>query len=451
MVRRAEHLGTLLGLAMAMGCGRVGFDHIDLVGELPPDGSDADWVFLDKSQPSFDQGEYGAGTAQLAWSGEQVEFAGAPPFAPNGIGVYISAPFDTGNREAVWETLAWIPSAPHGKPLPDVGATDSGYSEGAVSMADNILLLHLDDTTLNQDAVVADSSGENHNGRIVLDGEVANSTGGEFHDALDLDRDAWVSLDGNYFDYGTSDFTYSVWVKMRPCADSNDNKIALGGAGTNDRPHMWLGSLCPEQCPEGDHAFMNFLDDSRNGPSLSVCSGVRLDDGEWHHLAGVKRGHTAPAAVVHLYVDGNEVDADSYDYGANSFTYNAGEIRLGSFNLSDPQYHTRIVVDEAAIWKRALGDAEITALYRRGAVDLGFQIRVCSDNCNTTSFVGPDGTGATYFSEADLAGAAGSQEGNLAALELVGSTAQYRARFSSAASDVSPGMRQVSLKARRPQ
>jgi hypothetical protein len=285
MVRSKEHLGALLGLAVAMGCGRLGYDHLDENPNTGDTDAQADWVFLDNSQASFDLGDYAGSTVQLVWNGEQVEFAGSPPFDTTGFGLYVSAPFDTGDETAVWETLSWIPEAPHGKPLPELGASDSGYASGGASMADNILLLHMDDTTLAQDSLVIDMSGSDHDGRIILDGQQASSIGGEFNDAFDLDRDAWVSLDGNYFDFGTSDFTYSVWVKMYPCSDSNDNKIALGGAGTNDRPHMWLGSLCPEQCPGGDHAFMNFLDDSRDGPSLSVCSGVRLDDGQWHHLA----------------------------------------------------------------------------------------------------------------------------------------------------------------------
>ena len=444
-----EHVAFLLGLIAAVGCGRVGFDKINAEDGSETDAQ-TDWIFVDKTQDAFDLGDYGAGMTQLTWDGIQVEFAGSPPYDASGFGLFVSATFDTGDKNAVWESLSWIPNAPQGRPLPELGAADSGYAEGGIDMRNNILLLHLDESAATQDAPVFDKSGEGHEGRIILDGETATSIGGEFNRALDLDRDAWVSLDGNYFDFGTSDFTYSVWVKMRPCAESNDNRIAMGGAGTNDRPHMWIGSLCPETCLGGDGAFMNFLDDSRNGPTLNVCSGINLGDGDWHHLAGVKRGHTAPAALVHLYVDGKEVDATSYDFGANSFTYNAGEVRLGSFNLNDPQYHTSIVVDEAAIWKRALSDVEITSLYRRGAASIGFQIRVCAEACGTEEFVGPDGTGATFFRETDLTGESGSQVGNLSALGLVGSRAQYRARFSTADPAYSPGLRKVSLSARRP-
>lgn len=422
-------------------CGRLGFET-----DTPT------LVFVDGDQAAFDRGTYDAGPAVLAWRDGQLTFASEPPFDPSQIGIYVSQPFETGDDRTVWDTLAWVPTGPQGRPLADGGAPDDGYAEGGVNMADNILLLHLDGAGAPDDAsTVADASGHLHHGRIVLAGQTAQHVAGEFNQALDLQRDAWVSLDGSYFDLGTSDFTYAIWVKMFDCAQSNDNRVAMGGAGASDTPHMWIGALCPDPCASRDGAFMNFLDSSRVGPSLSACTGVVLDDGAWHHLAGVKQGHTAPAALVRLYVDGREVAADSFDFGATTFTYDGGEIRLGSFNLNDPQYHTRIIVDEAAIWKRTLDAAEIAALYRRGAVGLELQFRVCPDRvCDTEPFLGPDGTSGTYFTEADLAGAAGGQRDNLSALGLVGSVAQYRVRFSTAATLLSPGLVRVSLEAALP-
>lgn len=440
--RLGRSTGWLAALVLIAGCGRLGFD-----------GQGArTWSFVDEDQAGFDLGRYDAGSVTLAWSGGEVQLAGSPPFDRASHGMYISRPFDTGDDTAIWETLAWVPDAPLGRPLPAAGGGDVGYVEAAVSMADNILLLNLDgEGDVAHDEVVADRSGRNHDGRIVLAGQSARHIAGAFGQALDLDRDAWVTLDGNFFDFGTGDFTYSVWLKNFDCAASNDNRIAMGGAGAGDAPHMWIGALCPDPCGANrDGAFMNFLDSSRNGPSLSPCTGVALEDGQWHHLAGVKRGHAAPAAVVTLYVDGREVATTGHDFGASTLTYNAGEIRLGGFNLGGTTYNTRIVVDEAAIWKRALAPDEVEALYRRGAVHLELQIRICADGtCDDEPFRGPDGTAQTSFTEADLAGATGDQRANLVALGLVGPVAQYRARFSTEFATVSPGLRRVTLEARR--
>jgi len=414
----------VVGLA---GCGRFGFE--------------SQYVFTDDTQVEFDRGTYDAGTAALAWRGDRVALASAP-FDTTGVGVYLSRPFDTGDDAAGWETLAVTPVAPHGRALLGGGAAEQGYAEDNADMTGDVLLLHLDGMSVADGGAVSDSSGHAHDGQMIFDGQGASQVAGAFGQALDISRDAYVTLDGNYFDFGAGDVTYAVWVKMFDCSQSNDNRIAIGGAGAGDSPHAWLGALCPEQCPGGDGAYMNIYDATRSGASVSACSGVRLDDGAWHHLASVKQGH-APA-TLRLYVDGREVGTAVHDYGAGQFTYDAGEIRLGSFNLNDPQYHTRIVVDEAAIWKRALAPTELAALHRRGALRLEVQVRACPDGtCDTEPFVGPDGTPATTFTEHALDQE--DQRGNLAALSLDGAVAQYRATFSTASRAASPGLVRVTM------
>lgn len=428
----------LLALLAASGCGRIGF------------GEDTStYRFTDADQAAFDRGSYDTGAAPLVYQDGRVQLAGPGPWARADVGIYVSRVFDTGDPQARWHTLAWTGAAPQGRPLPDGEGADPGYGDAGLQMATNILLLHFDGTGDTTDGDrVPDASGRLHHGDLVQDGQGARYTAGVFGAALEIDRDAWVHLDGNYFDYGTDDFTYAVWTKMFDCAQSNDNRIALGGAGAGDTPHMWIGVLCPDACPGRDGAFMNFLDSTRTGGSLQTCTGVVLDDGNWHLLAGVKRGHTNPAASLALYVDGREVATTTFDYGGGTFTYDDGEIRLGGFNLGGAQYNTRIVVDEAAIWKRALDAGEIAALYRRGAVRLELQFRACADGaCDSEPFVGPDGTTATYFTEEDLAGAPGTQEDNLAALGLVGALGQYRVRFATAAPETSPTLLSVTLAA----
>jgi hypothetical protein len=59
-------------------------------------------------------------------------------------------------------------------------------------------------------------------------------------------------------------------------------------------------------------------------------------------------------------------------------------------------------IDELAVLARAVNEEEMRSMYLRGALQVRYRVRTCDDiACDTESFVGPDGTTATYFSEAD--------------------------------------------------
>ncbi len=423
----------LLVLALG-GCGRLGFSD-----QQQPSSS-----FIDEGPATFDQGTY---EGSLGWHDDQLSLAG-PPFDTSAPAVYTSRPFDTGDDTAVWTTLAWIPVGPYGRPLPDDGGIETGYRTNNADMTGNLLLLHLDSEAIANSTAVPDTSGGQHDGTMKFVGGGASPAPGVFGGGFDIARDAYVSMPGTDFDFGTGDVTFAIWVQMFDCTESNDNRIAMGGEGPSGTPHLWIGSACPEQCPGNDSA--NWIVSAKRGTtneaSISSCSGISLVQAGWHLLVGTKVGHSS--ATLHLYVDGREVGFTNHDYGTASFDYTSGEIRLGSFNLGDPQYNTRIVVDEASIWRRALSSDEVRALYQRGALHLELQVRACADGvCDTEPFVGPDGTDATFFSEADLAGEPGTEHDNLTALNLRGAIGQYRVRFATASEIASPGLLRVEMTA----
>jgi hypothetical protein len=423
---------ALVLLAVAA-CGRLGFDDTDT----------PQYVFVDDGQALFDRGTYDTGAIPLAWRDGRVELAGAGPFTRADVGLFVSRIFDTSDPAAVWQTLAYRSPWPQ-RPLPDNEASDVGYAQGDLRMVNNILLLHHDgagDTTDGD--IVPDASGQLHHGNIVHAGEFARYRPGLFGSALEKDRDSWVRFDGNYFDYGTTGFTYATWVKLFDCSQSRSHREVIGGAGAGDTPHMWIGVRCPDTCPGRDGFHMNWLDNTRMGGSVAGCSGVVLDDGNWHLIVGTKSGHTNPAAKLSVYVDGMHAASTTHDYGGGTFSYDAGEIRIGSFNLSDPLYNAPMIVDETAIWKRTLDDQEIQDLFRRGAVRIELQFRACDDAaCDAEPFVGPDGTTATYF--------VSDGEHDIAALGLTGRFSQYRARLSTAMPAVSPQLLAVTIAARKP-
>jgi hypothetical protein len=97
-----------------------------------------------------------------------------------------------------------------------------------------------------------------------------------------------------------------------------------------------------------------------------------------------------------LYVDGGvaltATDVTSFSHALDVVVGRLGKTRdLGYFEG---------LVDELAVFDRPLTQQEVTDFFQRGALRLQFQARACDDGlCAGESFVGPDGTPHTYYSE----------------------------------------------------
>ena len=81
----------------------------------------------------------------------------------------------------------------------------------------------------------------------------------------------------------------------------------------------------------------------------------------------------------------------------------SAEATIGGNTFGAPlqrRFHGRI--DEVVIYNRALSAQEVEALYHRGVLRMGYQVRSCDDpDCDTELFVGPDGTVDSFYSELD--------------------------------------------------
>lgn len=121
-------------------------------------------------------------------------------------------------------------------------------------------------------------------------------------------------------------------------------------------------------------------------------------DTDWHHIAATYTG-----LRMNIYIDGvwNATTVDTsfliasssnplligQTYDTSAFDGGINEFFGGS-------------IDEFAIYNRALSYTEIKDHYKRGAVRLKYQVRSCDDAvCAGESFIGPDGTAGTFYSE----------------------------------------------------
>jgi len=322
-------------------------------------------------------------------------------------GAFVSRVFDA-QTPVDWTALEWTPRAPYSKPLPDDGADESGYDQGNISMADNVLLLHFDiGVGVVPGDAIEDTSGRDHPASVLGMGSVAAADPAIFTEGIALTPANSVEVDVSNttdFQFGESDFTWSMWARGGgPCysksGSASPNQVYMGieeGPGSGGA-HMWLGCYNPAAgvCgATGGDGRVGSTMTAQIGDGLgSICGGPELIDDQWHHLALVKSGHDN--ATLTLWFDGQLVETTTVDYALPILFSADRPLQLG--RLSEG-YNATVELDEVAVFRRALSPPEIADLHLRGALQLAFQVRACdTPDCDGVPFVGPESEEAAVF------------------------------------------------------
>lgn len=150
------------------------------------------------------------------------------------------------------------------------------------------------------------------------------------------------------FDLGSGDFTIQVWANLNnPLNVDNNSPILIekfygpGGPG-------WTFYLWPNQ--------LNFYS---NGQQL-LTAGVNLPTGVWQDYVVERSGNT-----LRMYFNGGLVNTISF---GGSLGNTVNPLLIGARNAQDGRNFTMNgLMDEIAIWNRALSQGEITALWNNGA------------------------------------------------------------------------------------
>ncbi|MCO4754552.1 MAG: LamG domain-containing protein [Bacteriovoracaceae bacterium] len=208
-----------------------------------------------------------------------------------------------------------------------------------------------------------------------------------FSNALKFDRtndDALNFGSSPSLDF-TGDFTVSFWMKASSYPNvSQDYLIGKGDYNDNGWVIGFIGTA--GACGSLDGAL--YLADGT--ASYKVCSSKALPLNQWINVQMVYSGTT-----VTFYVNG-EVYANQT--GINIPFNDTLDLIAGKRSANS--WHYSGLMDEIAIWNRALTSDELNQLYRRGANRVKFQVRSCDDSlCDDEAWIGPDGTNTTYFSE----------------------------------------------------
>jgi len=304
-------------------------------------------------------------------------------------GTYTSEVFNLGASGTI-TNFSWTPDLPYFKELASsteavanyVDLVDSSGASGDNDLNDNLILhLRMNESSWTADSADAlDSSGlGNH---FTVKGDAAINSNGKFASTGEFQgtNDYLVLSDDDDFDFA-SGFTISQWVKPSS-TDVNERIFYRYDAASADGYFLSLN-------PTGSGIWVFAVLVSGAG-SVAVTSDSP-PTGNWQHIVGVREDD----GTIKLYIDGKLQTVTGSQPGAID---SSGDIFIG-VDWSISLDYTGLV-DETAVWSRALAADEIRQLYQRGANRVKFQVRSCDDAaCSGESWIGPDNSSSTYFTE----------------------------------------------------
>ncbi|MEI7619943.1 MAG: LamG-like jellyroll fold domain-containing protein [Candidatus Falkowbacteria bacterium] len=371
--------------------------------------------YLDNSTISF-----GSGVYNNTQYGSYLELNAAGRTAGTG---YFNSGIKDASASSKWQSIYWSPSAPYGKELPSSAQSETAYNSANANMSGNVLLYHLNETS----GLVADYSGQNNNGTSV--GGVTYNQSGKINNSLGFNgTTSYLSVLNSASLNPVNGVTLEAWVNWsinpstgQPWANiinkNADNQYQIQHNQTNTRFEL---------------AVM-----TTSGRSY-ILSNTQPVMGVWYHVVGTWDN---TSNQVRIYVNGVLENSSSR---SGFLTTSASPINIGRRTTPDRYFNGRL--DEVVIYNRALSASEILDHYRRGALRLKLQVRSCADtSCVGQNFIGPDGTAASFYSEANNTSLAPVSFAltNLADNRYF----QYRAILETDSSTVSPNFLAVTVNA----
>ena len=148
------------------------------------------------------------------------------------------------------------------------------------------------------------------------------------------------------FDFGTSDFTFSLWFQT---SGEQINKYIIGKYHGVNPPAYGIGT-------HGHTKGYAFLYDGGESVSVEARGSTDVDEGNWHHmLVAFDRD-----AKMSMYLDG-ALEVSSDISGEQEAISNAMNLYIG--RIQDGAVHFGGKIDDIRIYNRALTAAEVLKLY----------------------------------------------------------------------------------------
>jgi hypothetical protein len=258
-----------------------------------------------------------------------------------------------GAYDATMHDGATDAAAADGANAPPDGSTPTcpNRPDGAVSLDGCILLLHMDETSWPQPGSVKDCSGLGNDGTPVGPNLRPVPDAGKFGGAGQFGGFSYVNVRDNLSLHPTTGLTCAAWIKPTGLTDGTPYRGIV-----SKRRDFGL-----------DTAFTMFLwsnNDLYADLPLRVSSDAStFVNDTWYHVAVVFDGTAHPQAS--MYINGSfVVSGPLQDMGAtlpdSDADLTVGDLTLADKTVAAPYFLG--LIDEVAVWKRALSAAEIQSL-----------------------------------------------------------------------------------------
>jgi hypothetical protein len=244
-------------------------------------------------------------------------------------------------------------------------------------MSGNVLLMHLDETA--GATSFSDSSGNNNNGSC-SNPNCPTMTNGKIGNASNFSAGKNpISIQHNTTLNFTNQFTLGVWFNQI-ATTSWTSYGHLIGKGIGFNPPSGSFSI------SGGNAYWRVFLVEPNGAYYQYQDATWIGYGSWNHFV-----FTFDKGEGKIYLNGSLLSTKTFAF--NTIRTNTLPIQIGY-----GQYNG--LIDEVMAFNRILSATEVSDIYKRGALSLKHQIRNCTNsNCSDGTFVGPDGTANSYYSE----------------------------------------------------
>lgn len=295
-------------------------------------------------------------------------------------GSYISNIFDL-EANQVWTNISWTTTA-----QAEIGRIDGDNNGGSLPFINTtglVLLLHLNNETGENDSLVRDYSPELNIDRINAVRSNGTAYNGAHYNITEKKFGASsMNFDGvnDYVNIttirlGTQKATFTFWLWWDAFADDDDLAMELGTGNT-------AGGFVVDPNSGGIGVFETWTPGSPCSNNVRIA---RPSAQSWHHYSMVIDRSLTTNEFQYVYVDG--VNVTLTRVSNCDLTGNFANLDMYLMSRNGNSLFGAGKLDEVSIWNRTLSSAEISQLYKRGALTLNLSVRSCDDSsCAGESF-----------------------------------------------------------------